>query len=166
MFARFGSPITVPPMLRRLLFVSLALATGIFAAAATPAVETPACSRVDVAPTKTSVYVAWVTMTMPTFVRTGQVYATRYHAAVVPWAFYSEAGKLDVEVTDAQLDALAQGKVITFKGLAVRDDGKERQVEGKATPTDATSGKLKVHVHVSQHVDLIFNTTYRFVGAP
>ena len=45
----------------------------------------------------------------------------------------------------------------------MRDDGAERRLEGTATPTDATSGKLKVRVFVSKRIELIFNTTYRFL---
>jgi hypothetical protein len=45
----------------------------------------------------------------------------------------------------------------------VRSDGVERRVEGKATPVDATSGKIKVRVFVSKRIELIFNTTYRFI---
>jgi hypothetical protein len=118
--------------------------------------------KVDVATAKTSIYVGTVTMAMPTFVRQNGVYETRYTAKVFPYFFYNEAGKLSVEIGNDLLRQLERGEPIEFKGRAVRDDGAERRVEGKATPTDATTGKLKVRVFVSKHTELIFNTTYRF----
>ncbi len=39
-----------------------------------------------------------------------------------------------------------------------------RSITGRAVPEDATQGKLKVRVFVSKNIQLIFNTTYRFVG--
>ncbi len=118
--------------------------------------------RVDIAPTKTSVYVGTVTMTMPTFVRKNGVYQAPYSARVFPFFFYNEKGRLLVEISDDTLRKLERGEAIEFKGRGVRDDGVERRVEGKATPVDATSGKIKVRVFVSKRLELIFNTTYRF----
>jgi lipocalin len=55
---------------------------------------------------------------------------------------------------------------LEFKGQAENSAGEARQVEGRAVPQDATRGKLKVRVFVSKRIQLIFNTTYRFVGRP
>ena len=118
--------------------------------------------RVTVAPTKTSIYVGLVSMTMPAFERTGQAYESSYTATVFPLFFYNEQGTLRIDISDAQLDRLSRGETIDFTGGAVRDDGAKRTVTGKATPIDKVSGKLKVRVTVSPHVELIFNTTYRF----
>lgn len=124
---------------------------------------TPASyARVEVAPAKTSIYVGRVTMTMPAFERKEGRYESTYEAKVVPYFFYNERGKLAIEMSDEQLQALARGEVVEFKGRGERSDGVERRVEGKATPADATSGKIKVRVFVSKSVELIFNTTYRF----
>lgn len=125
-----------------------------------------AFSCVDVAPTKTSIYVGTVSMTMPRFQRIGTHYETTYAAKVFPYFFSSEKGQLQVEISDEQLQRLARGEPIEFSGLAVRTDGAERRVEGKATPADPVSGKLKVRVYVSKRIELIFNTTYRFPAAP
>lgn len=119
-------------------------------------------AQVEVAPAKTSIYIGRVTMTMPAFARKDGRYEASYEAKVVPYFFYNEAGRLAIEVSDEQLRALARGEAIEFRGRAVRSDGEERRVEGKATPADATSGKIKVRVFVSKRVELIFNTTYRF----
>jgi hypothetical protein len=118
--------------------------------------------RVEIAPARTSIYVGFVSMTVPIMVRTGTTYSASYTARVVPYFFYSEKGRLYVDVTDAQLAELAHGNTIEFTGRGVRDDGAERRVTGKASPIDGDSGKIKVRVLVSKHIELIFNTTYRF----
>ena len=118
--------------------------------------------RVIVAPAKTSIYLGTVSMTMPAFVRINGGFEANYAAKVFPFFFYNEAGKLRVEISDESLRQLARGEVVEFKGRAVREDGAERRVEGKATPADATSGKIKVRVFYSKRIELIFNTTYRF----
>lgn len=118
--------------------------------------------RVEVAPAKTSIYVGTVSLTMPAFARAHGVYASTYVAKVFPVFFYNEKGRLSIELSDESLRKLARGEPVEFKGRAVRDDGAERPVEGKATPTDGTSGKIKVRVFYSKRVELIFNTTYRF----
>lgn len=134
------------------------------APATTPAAPAPVYRKVEIAPTRTSIYVGYVSMKMPVFVRKGDAYQSHYDAKVVPYFFYNEAGTLNVTVTDAQLQQLARGETIQFTGRAVNQDGEERVVTGRAVPKDATSGNIKVRVHVSKQVELIFNTTYRFVG--
>ncbi len=123
-----------------------------------------AWSKVDVAPTKTSIYVGSVSLRMPTFVRQGATYSAPYSAKVFPYFFYNEDGTLNVDVTDAQLRSLVDGKQIQFTGTAVTNDGAARKVTARATPKDATTGKLDVHVWVSNRIQLIFHTTYRFGG--
>ena len=141
------------------LAIALALPGGRAAESAAPGDY----ARVQVAPSKTSIYIGVVSMTTPTFVRKDGAYETTYTAKVFPYFFYNEAGQLTIEMSDEQLGALARGETVEFKGRGVRDDGTVRRVEGKATPADAKSGKLKVRVFVSKKVELIFNTTYRFV---
>ena len=149
-------------MLRRVPFIAVML----FAAslhgsrAADPRLARHA--RVEVAPTKTSIYLGSVAMTMPAFSRTNGAYESEYAAKVFPFFFYNETGRLRVEISDDALRQLERGEAIEFKGRAVRTDGAERRVEGKATPSDAKSGKLKVRVFYSRRIELIFNTTYRF----
>src|SRR3954470_4301662 len=107
-------------------------------------------ARVEVAPAKTSVYVGTVTMTMPPFVRHAGSYETDYAAKVFPYFFLNETGRITVEFSDEQLRQLERGQAVEFKGHGARADGVERRVEGKATPADATSGKIKVRVFVSK----------------
>jgi hypothetical protein len=123
-------------------------------------------AQVVVAPAKTSIYVGSVSMTMPAFVRVNGGYEAAYVAKVFPFFFYNERGRLRVELSDELLHQLERGEPVDFRGLAVRDDGAERRVEGRATPTDAATGKIKVRVFYSKRIELIFNTTYRFPNAP
>ena len=131
------------------------------------AAEAPLSSyaRVEVAPAKTSIYVGSVSMTIPTFSRAGSAFESSYVAKVFPYFFYNESGRLTVEIPDEGLRQLERGEPIEFKGQAVRDDGALRRVEGRATPTDSRTGKLKVRVFYSKRIELIFNTTYRFPDA-
>jgi hypothetical protein len=122
--------------------------------------------HVVVAPARTSIYLGSVAMTMPTFVRVDGGYEAPYVAKVFPFFFYNEEGRLRVELSDESLHQLERGVPVEFKGRAVRADGAERRVEGKATPTAAAGGKIKVRVFYSKRIELIFNTTYRFPDVP
>ncbi len=122
--------------------------------------------RVEVAPTKTSIYIGRVTMTMPAFVRAGGTYETTYTAKVFPYFFYNESGRLTIDISDEMLRALDRGEAIEFKGRGVSTTHDDRRVEGKVTPTGTAEGKIKVRVFVSKRIELIFNTTYRLTGEP
>lgn len=148
-------------MLRRLFAFALVVAFGAFGAAA----ENPlaACARVDIAPTKTSIYIGTVSMTMPVFVRNpAGVYESTYTAKVFPYFFYNEKGRLSIDVSDDALRQLAAGQPIEFHGRGFSTANEERRIEGRAVPTDAHTGKIKVRVFVTKKIQLIFNTTYRF----
>lgn len=139
--------------------------------AATPAVrEVPddtlaRYARVEIAPTKTSIYIGTVSMTMPAFVRhAAGTYESTYAAKVFPYFFYNEKGTLAIDVSDDALRQLAAGQPIEFHGRGHNSDGDERRVEGRAVPTDATTGQIKVRVFVTKKIQLIFNTTYRFTA--
>jgi hypothetical protein len=118
--------------------------------------------RIEIATTKTSIYIGNVTMTMPTFVRDGDAYRSTYHAKVFPYFFSSEKGTISINATDDMLRRLERGEVVEFTGQGRNTDGEERHIEGRAMPTDAITGKIKVRVFVSKRIQLIFNTTYRF----
>ena len=123
-------------------------------------------ARVEVAPSRTFAGIASVSMAMPVFIRSGGTYETNYRATVIPWIMFNEKGRLSVDISDDLLRALERGEPIDMKGRAIRDDGAERRVEGRVTPTDATHGKLRVRVYYSKRINLSFETTYRFVPAP
>ncbi|MBL9210138.1 MAG: hypothetical protein JNL92_06700 [Opitutaceae bacterium] len=143
----------------RLGWLALLLVVGGVSAADRPTDE---YARVAIAPTKTSIYIGTVAMTMPAFTRTAGTYSSTYDAKVFPFFFSSESGRLSVDISDALLHQLGRGEPIEFRGRAVNESGAERRIEGRATPADAASGKLKVRVFVSRRIELIFNTTYRF----
>ena len=119
-------------------------------------------NKVEIAPTKTSIYIGSVSMTMPTFQRTGITYSSTYVAKVFPYFFQSEKGELSIDLPDEELRRLERGEVIQFVGRGKNTDGEARRIEGSSIPTDAQSGKIKVRVFVSNKIQLIFNTTYRF----
>ena len=126
----------------------------------------PDFARVTVEPTWTSIYLGTVSLRMPGFGRRGGTYESPYTAKVLPFFFYNEQGRLSVDLDDDALARLGRGESVTFKGRAIRSSGEERPVEGKATPVDSLTGKLKVRVLVSTKIELIFNTTYRFAALP
>jgi hypothetical protein len=131
--------------------------------------ETPLDARYNkatVEPVTTSIYVGYVKLTMPAFTRTPTGYVSIYDASVFPFFFWSEHGQMTIAVSDDDLRRLAHGETVQFKGHAENSDGETRHVEGRAVPQDTSHGKLKVRVFVSSKIQLIFNTTYCFVGKP
>ncbi|HWA10343.1 MAG TPA: hypothetical protein VG838_12895 [Opitutaceae bacterium] len=122
-------------------------------------------ATVTVEPAKTSIYVGSVTLTTPGFTREGVTYSANYTAKVFPYFFYNEKGRIWIDVPDADLRRLERGETVNFTGHARSDDGDERRVEGRAEPTGASTGKIKVRIFVSKRIELIFNTTYRFPKA-
>ncbi len=150
-------------MLRRSLVAVLGILFLIGPATFADAAESAVTyDRVEIAPTKTSIYIGSVSMTMPTFQRHGITYLSTYSAKVFPYFFESEKGELSIDISDESLRQLEHGDVIQFSGRGKNTDGEERRIEGRAIPTDARSGKIKVRVFVSKRIQLIFNTTYRF----
>ncbi len=144
---------------RLLLLCALGLVTGGLRAAEPAAAIYP---TVTIPTVKTSIYVGSVTLAAPMFVRKGSDYTSTYTAKVFPYFWMGEAGKIAVTITDEDLVKLAKGETVDFKGEGRNADGELRNVEGKATPADAASGKLKIRIWVSPRIELIFNTTYRF----
>lgn len=122
--------------------------------------------HVVVEPAKASVLIGSVTMTFAPATRKAGAYATDYSAKVFPFFFLGEEGKLVLDAPDQTLQRLARGESVDFSGRGVSTSGAERRFEGRATPTNATGGNLKVHAFVSNRIDLVFNMTYRFVAAP
>ena len=146
----------------------LAAAEGL-APAPTPPDNSPLGGRyaqVTVEPTKTSIYIGSVRLTMPPFARRAGVYSTDYSAKVFPFFFYNERGHISIEFSDENLRQLRRGETVYFKGHASNSDGAERRIEGRAIPESANTdrGKIKVRVWVGR-IELIFNTVYRFTGA-
>ncbi len=147
--------------LRPLCLLLLALLWGLRPAGG--ASEPPRTEQqgVSVETARTSIYVGTVTLTMPRFVRRGAAFESTYDCKVFPYFFYNEHGTLHIEVPDADLDALRQGRPIDFHGHARNHRDAERTVEGRAIPETPLEGRLKVRVRVTRRIELIFNTRYR-----
>ena len=122
-------------------------------------------AQVTVEPTKTSIYIGSVSLTMSPFARQAGVYSTDYSAKVFPFFFYNEHGHLSIEFSDENLRQLRRGETVYFQGHASNSAGAPRRIEGRAIPDGANTGhgKIKVRVGVGR-IELIFNTVYRFTG--
>lgn len=123
-------------------------------------------ARVQVPVCKTSIYIGNVTMKMGTFMRVGDHFETSYEATVFPFFFYSEKGKLRIDVGAAELEKLNKGESILIRGTATSSKGELRKVEGNATPESPSSGKIKIKVYVTKSIKLAFPTTYSFPDLP
>jgi hypothetical protein len=116
---------------------------------------------VTLPPVKTSIYVGSVTLTTGVFQREGDQFTTTYAAKVWPWFFWNETGSISITLPYADLEKLARGERVEFKGEARNHKQKPRHVTGRADRTDAATGTIKVRIGVDD-TELIFNTTYRF----
>jgi hypothetical protein len=121
-------------------------------------------AEVDVATVRTFVYLASITLTVAPFLRQGETFEAAYSAKIFPYFFYDEKGKLRITVSDETLRQLAAGNPFDFTGVAVRDDGRERPVDGHVTPIDPGTGRIRVRLIYSRHIVLAFTTTYRLPG--
>jgi len=122
-------------------------------------------AAVDVGPVSTWAYLANIKLSVDRFQRQGDTYTAPYSANVFPFIFFSEKGTLRIKVPDEALRELAKGEAFDFTGTAVRTDGKERAVNGRATPTDSATGRLKVRLFYSPRIVVTFNTTYSLPAA-
>jgi len=149
------------------LIAALGFALALVVAWATPArAEEPALpTRVDVPVMKTSIYVGRVTLTTTAFVRAGDSWSATYDASVFPWAFWSEHGDISISLPEADLARLGQGETVNFTGDAKNHKGRPREVTGRAEPTDATTGRIKVRIRVDG-VELVFNGGYTLDAPP
>jgi len=150
-----------PPGVNLRLLLSIGL--GAACCAQTDEVPSERIERVAVAPAKTSLVLGSVTLTMSDFVHREDVFESRYSADVFPFSLFDEAGMLKVPVSADALQALVTDGTLDFEGSAVRSDGKVRRLAGRAVSADAESGRLKVRITVVAGIELVFNTTYRFV---
>jgi hypothetical protein len=122
-------------------------------------------NQVEIKPTTSSIYVATVTMTMPPFIRQDAVFSSTYSARVFPYFFWSESGRIWIEVPTEKLRRIAQGEAVDFTGRGLSSSGDPRRIEGHATPTGPSEGRIRVRVYVSKRLYLNFDTTYELTGA-
>jgi len=140
---------------------------GILASAALRAADPSLApySRAEIEPARTSIVVGSVLLSVTPLDRHGGIYESRYSAKVFPFIFLNEAGKFRIDMPDSSLRSLAAGRPIGFTGVALRDDGVTRAVDGRAVPMGPSSGMIKVRVFLSSRVILVFDTTYRLAGS-
>ena len=136
-------------------FAVLAVSTPLSAAP-----ELSQYSVVEIDPVKTSIYIGSVTMSLTPFLRREARFTATYSATVFPYFFYNEQGKISIDIPDQDLARLSNGETITFAGKGMNDAGEPRLIEGKATATGPSGGKIKVRVYVTKKIALIFNTIY------
>ena len=120
--------------------------------------EPPA--RVTVPAMKTGIYVGSVTLTPGVFERDGDNFKATYEAKLRPWFFWGETGRITIRLPASDFARLAKGETVEFTGEAANHKNKPRKVTGRAQPTDATTGKIKVRIGVDD-TELIFNGSYR-----
>ena len=156
------SGVQIPHVLRTAAIAAIALA----AAARAPGADDGFArfDKVAIRPTTTSLYIATVTMTMQPFLRRDAVFSSTYSARVFPYFFWSESGRLWIEVPREKLRRVARGEAVDFTGHGVNESGDDRRVEGRAIPTGPSSGRILVRVYVTRRIHLSFDTTYELQG--
>ena len=132
--------------------------TGISATAEDPVLHRFSVVRAD--PVSTFIYIGTVSLSATPFLRLGSEFRAHYTAKVFPYFFSNESGTMAVTVPEPALRRLAAGQPIEFSGTATRTDGAIRTVEGTAAPTGPAGGRLKVKIHVTKKITLVFDTSY------
>lgn len=135
-----------------------ALAAGPRAARALP-VPT---DTVTIAPSRSSIYIGFVTLSLGTLAHKQGAYVSSYAAKVFPYFFWNEQGTLTIPIPEEVLGRIRAGQPGDFEGSALCDDGEPRKITGHAVPNGPDGGSLKVRVFVTKRIVLTFNTTYRF----
>jgi hypothetical protein len=148
------------PRLSSLLALTLAFATPALLAGD----DLARFEQVAIKPATAYIYIATVTMTIPAFSRHGGVYSSTYAARVFP-IFYTERGRIWIDIPDDALRRVASGEPIDFTGHAVNDSGDGRKIVGHAVPTGASGGKISVRVFVTRRISVTYDTTYELLGA-
>lgn len=144
----------------KLLRAAVVLVLGLAAIAASRAGSSATdWDRVSVPRMKTSIYVGSVTLSLGTFEREGNSLRTSYEATVFPWFFWGETGRITITLPAQDVERLARGETVEFTGEAFNHKNKLRTVTGRAQPSGAADGKIKVRIGVDD-TELIFNGTY------
>ncbi|MBK9990913.1 MAG: hypothetical protein IPP19_09320 [Verrucomicrobia bacterium] len=142
--------------LKYLYCLALALGSIVAAQAAAP------YDKVTVVTSSTSIYIGKVTLHVAPLTRKDSVFSGDYKAKVFPYFFMSEHGSFRMKVSDEDLARVAKGETVDFTGEAENGGREARKITGRAMPDDATHGKIKVRIFVTEKIQLVFNTTYRF----
>jgi hypothetical protein len=130
----------------------------------TSATRASGTDKITVETSSTSIYIGKVTLLVAPLVRQNGEYTGDYKAKVFPYFFMNEHGSFRLAVSDEDLARVAKGETVEFKGQAESSGHEERKITGRATPDEAVRGKIKIRIFVTEKIQLIFNTTYRFDG--
>lgn len=143
---------------RTLIFLWLAVFSGSFLAAQSAALY----DKVSVETSSTSIYIGKVTLIVGELTRKDGFLSGDYKAKVFPYWFMGEHGTFRLKASDEDFARIAKGEVVEFSGEAESSDKEIRKITGRATPADAAHGKFKVRIFVTEKIQLIFNSTYKF----
>jgi hypothetical protein len=122
-------------------------------------------NQVEIKPATAYIYIATVTMTIPPFSWHSGVYSSTYAARVFP-IFYTERGRIWIDMPDDTLRRIARGQPVDFTGHAINDSGDGRKIVGHAVPTGASGGTISVRVFVTKRISVTYDTTYELTGVP
>jgi hypothetical protein len=120
-------------------------------------------NQVEIKPATAYIYIATVTMTIPPFSWHNGVYSSTYAAHVFP-LFYTEKGRIWIDIPGDALRRIASGQPIDFTGHAINDSGDRRKIEGHAVPTGVSGGTISVRVFVTKRISITYDTTYELTG--
>ena len=123
-----------------------------------------AYERVDIADSSTSIYVGSVALSLGQLAYAGGKFQTHYHARVFPLFFMSENGQMEIPFSEEQLAGIRRGERVEITGIARTPSNESREITGYVKPEGPDNGSIKVRVHVSKRIELIFNTRYRIPG--
>ena len=120
----------------------------------------PSAETLSIESSTAPVFLGKGVLTVSTLHRHKGVYSGNYEVKVTPLTIASEKGDLSVNFSDDELHKLNQKTAVTFHGKAVSTSGKNRTVDGRATPTAADHGDITIKIY-SERGKLVFHTTYR-----
>jgi hypothetical protein len=105
------------------------------------------------------------TLTIGALRRVGGVYTGDYKVTVFPYFMKNEKGRLAINVPDASLAKISEGKVVAITGTATTSGKGERSrpIEAIATPDDINHGNLKLWFMAGDR-KMIFEPAYHFAG--
>lgn len=118
--------------------------------------------RMFIDPSATTVSLGKVNLLVRPLTRKGKFYVGDYQLKVVPYFFKSEKGMLELEAPDEDVQKLAEGIAVDFKGKATNTkNGRPKAIIGKITPSDKVKGTVIFSVE-TDNGQMVFKTSYHF----
>ena len=108
---------------------------------------------------------ARATLIVGKLTRTNDVYTGDFSVKVFPYFFKSDHGRLAINIPDTALEAVNQGKTVTFTGTSTSaKNGIVRHIEITATPKDRDHGSVSLWFMVDDR-KMTFAPAYRFTNS-